>query len=70
MSKQSDARKLFQTDNSAIAQRDRRQYRTFDDMPAGLKQWWADRAKNYAIEGKYGLKSEPVSSNPRTSSDE
>ena len=55
MSTESNARKLFQKDNSAIAQRDRHNYRTFDDMPAGLRRWWVDRARNYAVDGKYGL---------------
>lgn len=39
------ARKLFMRDNAAIAGRDRRNYKTFDAMPAGLKQWWRDRAE-------------------------
>lgn len=60
MSHEINARKLFKVDNSTIARRDRQKYLTFDDMPAGLRQWWIDRAKNYAIEGKYGLGWETV----------
>lgn len=35
------ARHLFEHDSF---DRDRRDYRTFDAMPAGLQEWWRDRA--------------------------
>lgn len=38
------ARDLFGKDDSAFGRRDRQQYISFDAMPAGLQQWWADRA--------------------------
>jgi hypothetical protein len=61
MSRDEQARKLFQKDNSAIAQRDRREFKSFDDMPASLREWWRQRAELYAAEGKYGLPPLPPS---------
>ena len=51
-----DARRLFIRDNAAIAQRDRRTYKTFDAMPEGLMNWWRDRAERYADHGMYRLR--------------
>lgn len=38
------AKKLFETDEEFS--RDRRAWGTFEKMPAGLQQWWVDRAAN------------------------
>lgn len=49
------ARKLFMRDNAAIASRDRKDFRNFDNMPPGLQQWWRDRAERYIQIGTYTL---------------
>lgn len=37
------AREVFETDADPICDRDRRQYRNWDGVPDGLRQWYRDR---------------------------
>lgn len=42
---EAEARKIFDQENTGIADRDRSDYLSFDRMPLGLQQWWKQRAE-------------------------
>jgi hypothetical protein len=44
-----EARRLFNQETTAIAGRDRGDYRSFEQMPLGLQQWWKYRAERRLI---------------------
>lgn len=44
-----EARKIFERESSSIAERDRRDFGSFDMMPLGLQQWWKQRAERRLI---------------------
>lgn len=42
---EAEARRLFNLESTTIAERDRGDYRSFEQMPLGLQQWWKHRAE-------------------------